>query len=402
MHRIFFYGLLTVIGLFIISFPGEGANSPKAGEEVNSPKAEQETNNSKAKQGANNLKAGQEANSPGASEELNVKELILEHLADDYEWQIVSDGERHLALPLPVILYSKNSGWHLFSSARFQHGKTGYKNFHIASGGTYKGKIVETDSVGNESRPLDLSLTRNGASLLFSSLLLIMMVMAVARWMKRNPLKASSGFVGMMEMFIMSIVDDIIMPSIGKDYKKYAPYLLTVFFFIFINNLLGLIPIFPGGANVTGNIAVTLVLAAATYLVVNLTGKREYYKDIFWPDVPVWLKVPVPLMPVIEFVGTLTKPFALMIRLFANIMAGHSIVLGLTMLIFVTISMGTAINASMTALSVIFTVFIDFVELLIAYIQAYVFTLLSAVFIGQAQPEPHGKHQAALETNRPD
>jgi len=382
MHRIFLYGLLTVIGLFIISFPGEGANSSKAGEEVNSPKA------------------GQEANSPDASEELNVKEFILEHLADDYEWQIVSDGERHLALPLPVILYSNNSGWHLFSSSRFQHGKTGYKNFHIASGGTYKGKIVETDSAGNESRPLDLSLTRNGASLLFSSLLLIIIVMSVARWMKRNPLKASGGFVGMMEMFIMSVLDEIIKPSIGKDYKKYAPYLLTVFFFIFINNLLGLIPIFPGGANVTGNIAVTLVLAAATYLVVNLTGKKEYYKDIFWPDVPMWLKVPIPLMPVIEFVGTLTKPFALMIRLFANIMAGHSIVLGLTMLIFVTVSMGTVINTSMTALSVIFTVFIDFVELLIAYIQAYVFTLLSAVFIGQARPEPHGKHQAALETNK--
>jgi len=163
-----------------------------------------------------------------------------------------------------------------------------------------------------------------------------------------------------------------------------------------------LIPIFPGGANVTGNIAVTLVLAAATFLVVNLTGTKEYYKDILWPDVPTWLKVPIPLMPVIEIVGTLTKPFALMIRLFANIMGGHSIVLGLTMLIFVTVSMGTAVNASMTALAVIFTVFMDFVELLIAYIQAYVFTLLSAVFIGQARPEPHVKHQAALETNKPD
>jgi F-type H+-transporting ATPase subunit a len=366
MHQFFTYCLLTVIGLFIISFPGYAASDTHA------------------------------------PEELNVKELILEHLADDYQWQIVSNGERHLAIPLPVILYSEASGWHLFSSARFQHGKSGYKNFHLASEGTYKGKIMETDPTGKESRPLDLSLTKNAASLLFSSLLLIIIVMAVARSMKRNPLKAGKGFVGMMEMFIMSVHDDIIKPSIGKDYERYAPYLLTVFFFIFTNNLLGLIPIFPGGANVTGNIAVTLVLAAATFLIVNLTGTKEYYKDILWPDVPVWLKVPIPLMPVIEIVGTLTKPFALMIRLFANIMGGHSIVLGLTMLIFVTVSMGPAVNASMTALSVIFTVFMDFVELLIAYIQAYVFTLLSAVFIGQARPEPHVKHKAALETNKPD
>ncbi|MEN6589646.1 MAG: F0F1 ATP synthase subunit A [Proteiniphilum sp.] len=364
MHKFFTYCLLTVIGLFIISFPGYGTNNTDA------------------------------------PEELNVKEFILEHLADAYEWQIVSDGERHLVVSLPVILYSEISGWHLFSSARFQHGKTGYKNFHLASGGTYKGKIVETDYAGNESRPLDLSLTKNAASLLFSSLLLIIIVMAVARSMKRNPLKARKGFVGMMEMFIMSVHDDVIKPSIGKDYQRYAPYLLTLFFFIFTNNLLGLIPLFPGGANVTGNIAVTLVLAVATFLIVNLTGTKEYYKDILWPDVPTWLKVPIPLMPVIELVGTLTKPFALMIRLFANIMAGHSIVLGLTMLIFVTVSMGTAVNASMTALSVIFTVFIDFVELLIAYIQAYVFTLLSAVFIGQARLKPHERQKAVIETNK--
>ncbi|HBG58834.1 MAG TPA: ATP synthase F0 subunit A, partial [Porphyromonadaceae bacterium] len=342
------------------------------------------------------------ASNTAAPKELDVKEFILEHLADTYEWQIVSDGERRLTVPLPVIVYSKNSGWHLFSSARLQHGNSSYKNFQIASGGAYKGKIVETNASGETVRPLDLSLTKNAASLLFSSLLLMIIVMSLSRSLRKDPFKPKKGFAGMMEMFIMSVHDDVIKPSIGKDYKKYAPYLLTVFFFIFTNNLLGLIPLFPGGANVTGNIAVTLVLAVATFLIVNLTGKREYYKDILWPDVPVWLKVPIPLMPVIELVGTLTKPFALMIRLFANIMAGHSIVLGLTMLIFVTVSMGTAVNASMTVLSVIFTVFINFVELLIAYIQAYVFTLLSAVFIGQARPETHAKHTAVLESNMPD
>jgi len=218
--------------------------------------------------------------------------------------------------------------------------------------------------------------------------------MAVARSLSRNPLKPGKGFIGMMEMFILSVNDEVIKPSIGKDYERYAPYLLTVFFFIFTNNLMGLIPVFPGGANVTGNIAVTMVLALITYLTVNLTGTKEYYKDILWPDVPTWLKAPIPLMPVIEIVGTLTKPFALMIRLFANIMAGHSIVLGLTMLIFVTVSMGSAVNSTMTFVSVIFTVFIDFVELLIAYIQAYVFTLLSAVFIGQARVVSHAGKKA--------
>jgi F-type H+-transporting ATPase subunit a len=188
-----------------------------------------------------------------------------------------------------------------------------------------------------------------------------------------------------MEMFILSINDEIIKPSVGPEHRKYAPYLLTVFLFIFTNNLLGLVPIFPGGANVTGNIAVTMVLALGTFFVINLTGTKEYYKEILWPNVPTWLKVPIPLMPAIELVGIITKPFALMIRLFANIMAGHSIILGLCTLIFITVSMGTAINASMTAVSLLFTIFMNFLELLIAYIQAYVFTLLSAVFIGQAR-----------------
>jgi F-type H+-transporting ATPase subunit a len=344
---------------------------------------------------ASQVSAGSGSTSPG--EELDVKEFILDHLGDSYEWHIVGNGEKDLSVPLPVILRSKTSGWHFFSSTRLHHGQTAYKGFHIATEGKYKGKIVETDASGNESRPLDLSLTKNAASLLFASLLLIVIIMGVARSLKRNPLESKKGFTGLMEMFVMSIHDEVIKPSVGEDYKQFAPFLLTVFFFIFTNNLLGLIPLFPGGANVTGNIAVTMVLAVATFLVVNLGGSKSYYKDIFWPDVPTWLKAPFPLMPVIEIVGTLTKPFALMVRLFANIMAGHSIVLGLTTLIFITVSLGSAINASMTAVSVIFTVFIDFVELLIAYIQAYVFTLLSAVFIGQARMSSHGSKPVAQE-----
>lgn len=336
-------------------------------------------------------------NEPDSREEPNVKEFILAHVADSYEWQIVSNGNRHLAVPLPVILYSNTSGWHLFMSSAFQHGTTVHNGFYIASEGKYKGKIVESDINGDELRPLDLSLTKNALSLLFSSLVIIVVIMTVTRSLKRNPLSARKGFIGMMEMFILSVNDEVIKPSIGKDYEKYAPYLLTVFFFIFTNNLMGLIPIFPGGANVTGNIAVTMVLALITYLIVNLTGTKAYYKDILWPDVPTWLKVPIPLMPVIEIVGTLTKPFALMIRLFANMIGGHSIVLGITMLIFVTVSMGPAVNSTMTFVSVIFLVFLNFVELLIAYIQAYIFTLLSAVFIGQARIGSHTKKKELTE-----
>lgn len=319
-----------------------------------------------------------------AKEELHIRTFILDHLADAYEWQIISDGKRNLTLPLPVIVRGKNTGWHFFSSARLR--ETGeYQGFHVAKTGKYKGKIVEIDAAGNESRPLDLSLTKNAAALLIASLILVLLVTGVARSYKREPLEGKKGLTGMMEMLIASINDDIIKPSIRADHQRYAPYLLTVFFFIFINNLLGLVPFFPGGANVTGNIAVTMVLASATFLVINFAGTKEYYKGIFWPDVPTWLKAPVPLMQIIELTGTITKPFALMIRLFANIMAGHSIVMGLTMLIFITVSLGTAINASMTVVSVLFTIFIDFLELLIAFIQAYVFTLLSAVFIGQAR-----------------
>jgi F-type H+-transporting ATPase subunit a len=279
----------------------------------------------------------------------------------------------------------------VFLSSAF-HQAPVYEGFTIAEDGKYKGKIVEKNATGEDVRPFDISITKNAFALIFSSILLIIIILSVARSYKKNPLQSKSGFVGFMELFIMNINDDVIKPCIGKDYKKFSPYLLTLFFFIFLNNLLGIIPLFPGGANVTGNIAVTFILAFCTFLIVNIFGTREYWREIFWPDVPVWLKVPVPLMPAIELVGVFTKPFALMIRLFANILAGHSIVLGLTCLVFVTVKLGPGMNASMTVVSLLFTVFINMVEILVAYIQAYVFVLLSAVFIGLARVEPHHKH----------
>lgn len=334
----------------------------------------------------------QEAEHQGESEkDLNVTELILEHVGDAYDWHIATIDGHSISIPLPVIVRGSDGVWRFFLSSRFEHGHAGYEGFSIAHEGKYKGKIIEKNVTGEEVRPLDLSLTKNASSLIMSSTVLIILIISCAAWYKKRKVEEASpkGFIAMIEMLIMNIVDDVAKPCIGKNYRRYAPYLLTVFFFIFFNNLLGIIPVFPGGANVTGNIAITCVLAVCTFIVVNSFGTKEYWKEIFWPDVPMWLKVPVPIMPAIEVVGMFTKPFALMIRLFANILAGHAIVLGLTCIIFMTVSLGAAMNTGMSVLSVVMTIFIDFVELLVAFIQAYVFTMLSAVFIGLSQVKAH-------------
>lgn len=331
-------------------------------------------------------------------EELDIKELILEHLADTYEWHILTWNEQSITIPLPVILYSKTYGWNVFSSSKLDNVKSLHNHFYIAQDGNHAGKIVERNTLDEEVRPLDLSLTKNAASLLISALLLITIILSIAQIYKKESMETQKGFPGAMEFVIINITNEVIKPSIGKGYKKYTPYLLTLFFFILFNNLLGLVPIFPGGANVTGNISVTLVLAVFTFLIVNLTGSKSYYKDLFWPDVPIWLKAPFPLMQIIELVGTITKPFALMIRLFANITAGHSILLGLTSVVFVTVSLGPAINGSMSFISVLFNIFIFFLEILVAFIQAYIFTILTSVFIGMARsPEVTEKKKSEIE-----
>lgn len=339
--------------------------------------------------------AAKETAAENKSEEaIDVKGIVLGHLADSYEWHITSWGHTHITIPLPVIVHGSDGQWHLFSSSHLSHGES-YEGFYIAQSGEHEGKIVELNAQGEEVRPLDLSITKTVLALLINSTLLVLIILGTARWYKKRTARtaAPGGFVGLMEMAIMMIHDDLIKSCVGKDYKRYAPYLLTAFFFILINNLMGLIPIFPGGANVTGNIAITFLLALATFLMTNLFGSREYWKEVFWPEVPTWLKCPVPMMPLIEFVGLFTKPFALMIRLFANMMAGHAVILSLTCLVFVTASMGAAINGTMTVVSVIFCIFMNMLELLVAFIQAYVFTMLSAVFIGLSRVESHHKKE---------
>ncbi len=338
-----------------------------------------------------------------ADGKVDPQEIVLEHLADSYGWHIVSFGNTHLSIPLPVIVRGHDGVWHVFSSARITGHDASYRGFHITHHGDYKGKLVETLPTGEEVRPLDLSVTKNAASIIIICALLIGVFMGCARWYKKRegtPEEAApKGFVAFLEMVIMDVVEDVIKPSIGANYLRYTPFLLTIFFFIICSNLLGLLPVFPGGANVTGNISVTLVLAAAAFLVINIFANKHYWKDIFWPAVPTWLKVPVPLIPAIEFIGIFTKPFALMIRLFANIVAGHAMVLGLLCVIFVTVELGVAINAGTGLLAVLLNIFVDFLELLVAYIQAYVFTLLTAIFIGLSQMEEHETVEAGEENN---
>ena len=325
----------------------------------------------------------------GEAQTVDVKKIIFDHVKDSYEWHITTMGDTHVTLPLPIILYSSRTGWESFSSSVFHHAPE-YKGFRISQSGNYEGKIVELDAAGNERRPLlDLSLTKTVVSVLIISLILILIVVGTARWYrKRKPTdEAPRGFVGVMEMVIVMVVESVIKPNVGSTYKKYVPYLLTVFFMIFLTNLMGLLPIFPGGANVTGNISIALALALCTFVAVNVFGNKEYYKEIFWPDVPVWLKLPVPLMPVIELVGVVVKPFALTIRLFANILAGHTALLAFVSIIFVTMAVNRYIGSAMTVVSVFFTIFMNVLELLVAFIQAFVFTMLSSVFIGLSQPQ---------------
>ena len=320
-----------------------------------------------------------------ASEGIDVGEILFGHTGDSYGWHILTWKGKHINLPLPCIVHS-SKGWQFFLSSALEHGNS-YEGLFIAEDGKYKDKIVELSPDGTQIRPLDLSVTKNVCSLMISSLILLLLVLLTARWYRKHDVdsEAPSGIAKLMEPLIVSINDSLVKENIGKDYRRYSPYLLTAFFFILINNLLGLVPFFPGGANVTGNIAVTLVLALCTFVAVNLFGNKHYWKDILWPDVPLFLKFPIPLMQLIEIFGLFTKPISLMVRLFANILAGHAMILGLVCVIFIAARIGPVIGGSMTVVTVLFGVFMNCLELLVAFIQAYVFTMLSAVFIGMSR-----------------
>ncbi len=318
--------------------------------------------------------------------EVNPQEIIFEHLGDAYGWEVPFNHSKRI--PLPIIVWGKD-GLHCFMSNRITDGQT-YEGFKIAQGGDYNNKVVQVMDDGTEVRPWDFSITKNVAGILIAALLVIAIVFKVRNWYKRNGMKAPRRFTAALELVVDFVYTDTIRPIMGKEAPKYGPYLLTVFFFILTMNLLGLIVIFPGGANLTGNLAVTAVLAVITFLVTNLTGTKHYWKEMFWPDVPTALKCPVPLMQVIEIFGIFTKPIALMIRLFANMMGSHMVVIVFMLLIFIFGNMfGTGVGAAMTPLSVALSLFMLLLDVLVSFIQAYVFTILSTMFISMAHVHEH-------------
>lgn len=323
------------------------------------------------------------------AESFNPGDMIMEHVVDNHEWHILEIGHFELTVPLPVILYYDGK-LYTFCSSRFHNEEHAYQGFSLPEAGPDKGKIVRTSAIPAGPKVYDFSITKTVLAIMISALLMLLIFISIARAYANNRNKAPKGIQSMLEPLIIFIRDDIAKSSIGeKKYEKYMPYLLTIFFFIFLNNILGLIPIFPGGANVTGNIAVTMVMAVFTFILTTVNGNMHYWVDIVnTPGVPWWLKLPLPLMPIVEIIGIITKPFVLMVRLFANITAGHIIALGFISLIFIFGAMNAALGYGVSVVSVAFMIFMNLLELLVAFIQAYVFTLLSALYFGLATIEP--------------
>lgn len=340
----------------------------------------------------NTVEGVPEGNSADApKKELNLKEIIFGHINDAYSWHITTLGDTHVTIPLLCIVYGQN-GLDVFCASKLGHEGhyVEYKGYKIAESGTpNEGRIIE---VATGERPWDFSITKNVLSLFMSCALILFIFLTIAKKYKENPRTRPTGLQAILEPLIVTLHDDIIKPSVGKNYKKFSAYLLTAFFFIFINNVLGIVPIFPGGANLTGNIAITFALAGITFILTNVCGTKEYWKEIFWPDVPVWLKAPVPIMQFVEVIGIFTKPIALCIRLFANMFAGHVMVLVLIGLIFIFNDKAGIIAAGgISVVSVFLVIFMSLLECLVCFIQAYVFMTLSALFIGMGQVEGHEK-----------
>ena len=312
----------------------------------------------------------------GKKEKFNAGELIIDHVSDAHEWHIAG----HVAIPLPIIIYSPTKGTAVFSSSKLDEGA--YQGYKYDKGH----HIIAEDG----SKFYDLSITKNVATILIAMFIMMIMFLPVANKYKRNGNVAPKGLQSAIEPLVIFIRDDVAKASIGeKKYKKYMPYLLTVFFFIWITNMLGLIPFFPGGANVTGNIAVTMTLAVITFIVTMISSRKHYWEHVLWmPGVPVVVKILI-LTP-IEILGVFLKPFVLMIRLFANILAGHIVALSFFSMIFIFGEMSAGVGYGVAIFSWAFTVFMFMLELLVAFLQAYVFTLLSAIYFGSALEEGHG------------
>lgn len=335
---------------------------------------------------------------PAAEKALDPKEIIFEHLGDGYGWEVPFN--HHKRIPLPVMVRTQDGEFHAFMSHNLDHGQVythNGKQFKIADKTSpNKGKVVEIDGSGNELKPSwDISITKDVMAIFITIFVVAGLMLWLANWYKRNPLKSPRKGLGFLELITCFIYDGVIKNTLGAKAPKFAPYLMTVFFFILFANLMGLMVIFPGGANLTGNIACTLVLAILTFVITNLFATKHYWKEILWPDVPLWLKFPLPIMPAIEIFGMFTKPAALTVRLFANMMGGHMIVLVLTLLIFIFAAVSPVAGGATTVVSVGFSIFMLLIDVLVSFIQAYVFTMLSTIFIALAQEDGHHEKKKA-------
>lgn len=302
-------------------------------------------------------------------ERFNATKMIMHHIGDDHKWHLATIGEHHINLPLPIILWT-NSGLVVFSSNSFDH----HNNNEVNGFKLEHNHITALDG----SKVLDFSITKNIASTLFATILLFLVIFSVKAGYVKNKGRAPKGIQSFFEPVILYIRDEVAIPNMGHNYIKYMPFLLSIFFFILFNNLLGLI---PGGANASGNIGFTMVLAVIVALVTNFSGKSAYWKHILMPPgVPILMYI---IIVPIEIIGIFTKPFALMIRLFANITAGHIIILSLFSFIFVFESFAVGIPAAT------FAILMTFMELFVACLQAFIFTMLTGLFIGSAIEEHH-------------
>jgi len=332
---------------------------------------------------------GQEKAATGPEKPFEPKEIILEHISDSHSWPLAIPLVEERMLPLPIILYT-DKGLEVFSSGNLMPKGTIYhaaNHNYILDGETVK--IVDAAGTIDEAaskKVMDFSITRDVACMFMAIAILLIIFLSVAGSYKKSVGKAPKGLQSFLEPLILFVRDDIAMPNIGIRYVRFMPLLLTIFFFILLNNLLGMVPFFPGGYNLTGNIAVTAVLSVIIFFVVNLNGNKHYWKHIFVPN-PWWLFF---IMIPVEIVGIFTKPIALMIRLFANITAGHILILSLISLIFIFKTLWVS------PVSIVFVVFMDAIELLVAFLQAYIFTLLGALFIGMAIEEHHDHEQEVI------
>jgi F-type H+-transporting ATPase subunit a len=327
----------------------------------------------------------------------DANEVIFGHIMDAHEFHFLSyksgGTKKHVTIPLPVILYSPQKGFTSFLSSKFHHGEHEHNGYMLLTEKNreelgldakkfFIGQIVPVKDGKYDPtvKVYDISLTRNVVQMILALTLLVWIMIMVAKKYKKGQgvTSAPRGMQNTIETVVNFVKDEVAKPSLGHKYPKYLPLLLTIFFFILINNIFGLV---PGTANVTGNIAFTLVLSVISFVVILFSSNKHYWGHIFWPPVPHWIK---PILIPVEILGVFTKPFALMIRLFANMLAGHILIICLISLIFILAGLNKYAGIGFAPFSIAFTVFIYFIEILVAFLQAFIFTMLTAVFIGQA------------------